>query len=89
MLSATMRESVENKLWTYLLDPNHIQEGPKAKWFKEALGFTRKNMDDLAKQIIFDQSKAIKTADTPHRQKFNQIITMIGENGRKIDVNFG
>ena len=89
MLRATTRESVENKLWTYLLDENHIQGGPKAKWFREALGFTRENMDDLAKQIIFDPSKAIKTADSPHGQKFNQVISIVGANGRKIDVNFG
>ena len=89
MLPATSRESVENKLWTYLLDPNHIQGGPKAKWFREALGFTRENMDELAKQIVFDPSKAVKTASTPHGQKFNQVITIVGANGRKIDVNFG
>ncbi len=46
-------------------------------------------MDDLAKQIIFDPSKAIKTADSQHGQKFNQVISIVGANGRKIDVNFG
>lgn len=89
MLPATTKESVDNKLWTYLLDPNHIQGGPKAKWFKEALGFTRENMDDLAKQIVFDPAKAVKTAEIPQGQKFNQVITIVGANGKKIDVNFG
>lgn len=88
-LPATTKESVQNKLWTYLLDFNHPKGGPKAKWFDEALGFSRKNMDKLADQIIFDASKAVKTAEGQFGTKYNQVITIIGENGRKIDVNFG
>ncbi len=88
-LPATTKESVDNKLWTYLLDPKHPQGGPKAKWFKEALGFTKENMGDLSKQIVFDASKAVKTQETPFGVKYNQTIPIKGANGRTIDVLFG
>jgi hypothetical protein len=88
-LPTTTKESVDSKLWTYLLDSKHPQGGPKAKWFKEALGFTKENMQDLSKQIIFDPTKAIKTSETPFGIKYNQVINVKGANGRNIDVLFG
>jgi hypothetical protein len=36
---ATTEASVADKLDRYSLNPDHPQGGPKAKWFKEALGF--------------------------------------------------
>ena len=87
-LPATTEMSVQDKLYSYLLNPEHVDGGPKAKWFKEALGFTRENMDDLAKQIKFDAAKAVKTGETPHGIKYNQIIEITGANGRKIEVKF-
>ena len=79
---------MDDKLARYLLNPNHPVGGSKAKWFKEALGFTKSNADDLAKQIVFDPSKAFKTAVTEHGTKFNQLISIKGANGRSIDVTF-
>ncbi|HEY0172495.1 MAG TPA: hypothetical protein VGB98_15845 [Pyrinomonadaceae bacterium] len=87
-LPATTRMSVEDKLYNYLLDPDHPVGGPKAKWFREALGFTRGNMDDLARQVVFDPARAVETAVTPHGVKYNQTIRITGANGRQIDVLF-
>jgi len=53
--------SIKDKLEKYLLNPDHPQGGPKAKWFEQALGFTRENAGDLERQIVFDQSKAVET----------------------------
>ncbi len=88
-LPATTEMSVKDKLYGYLLNPSHSEGGSKARWFKEALGFTRENMNDLSKQMIFDEFKAVKTATTPHGSKFNQTINITGMNGKKIDVLFG
>jgi hypothetical protein len=78
--------SVTNKLSRYLLNPEHPIGGSKAKWFQQALGFTRENSGDLAKQIVFDESKAIQTKITKYGTKFKQIINVIGANGRTIPV---
>jgi hypothetical protein len=72
----------------YLLNPNHPVGASKAKWFEQALGYTRSNADDLARQIVFDPTKAVETAVTQHGTKFNQIISIQGANGRIIDVTF-
>ena len=87
-LPATTEASVADKLNRYLLNPDHPQGGPKAKWFKEALGFDRENAADLAKQIQFDESKATVTGVTQHGTKYNQVITIQGANGKVIDVTF-
>jgi RHS repeat-associated protein len=88
-LGKNTEESVRKKLKDYVLNTSHPVGGSKAKWFKSALGFTQENMDDLAKQIKFDKSKAIKTELTEYGQKYNQVINITGANGKKIDVTFG
>lgn len=85
-LPATTEESVTKKLNDYLLNPDHPVGGPKANWFKSALGFTRNNATDLAKQIVFKQSDAVETGVTQYGTKYNQIISIVGANGRTIDV---
>lgn len=85
---ATTQESVKIKLENYLLNPTHPQGGDKARWFEAALGFTKSNIDELAKQIVFDPSKAVPTDSTPYGQKYEQVIPITGANGRQIDVLF-
>ncbi len=58
------------------------------KWFKEALGFTLDNMDDLAKQIVFNGERVVQTAVTEFGTKYNQVIKITGANGRVIEVTF-
>ncbi len=79
--------SVEDKLARYLLNPNHPVGGTKAKFFEEALGFTKDNADDLARQFVFDPKKATQTTITEYGTKYNQIINVVGANGRTIPIN--
>ncbi|POX90226.1 hypothetical protein C3469_03090 [Mycobacterium kansasii] len=81
-------ESVTDKLDRYLLNPDHPVGGAKAKWFEQALGFTRQNESDLARQIVFDDSKAVETGVTQYGTKYNQVISIMGANGKVIDVTF-
>jgi len=80
--------SVTDKLQRYLLNPDHALGGPKAKWFEQALGYTRENIGQLAKQIVFDPNKARPTELTKFGQKYEQIISITGVNGKVIDVPF-
>ncbi|WP_432408147.1 RHS repeat protein [Wukongibacter sp. M2B1] len=82
------RQSVDDKLARYLLNMDHPVGGSKAKWFKKALGFTQDNMDDLAKQIVFNSKKAVQTGITEYGTKYNQTISINGANGKVIDVTF-
>jgi hypothetical protein len=87
-LPATTAESVTDKLRRYLLDPNHPSRGTKAIWFRKALGFTQDNLDDLARQIKFDPAKVAATELTQHGQEFEQVIQIVGADGKRIDVLF-
>jgi hypothetical protein len=84
---ALSQASVEEKVVRYLLNAEHTGGGAsKAKWFKEALGFTTENSGDLAKQIIFDGSKAVQTSVTQFGTKFNQVIKITGATGLTMNV---
>jgi hypothetical protein len=80
------KASVLDKLQRYLLNPDHPVGKDKAKWFKEALGYTLDNAQKLADQINFDPLKAELTEVTEYGMKYNQVITITGANGRSIDV---
>ncbi len=77
---------VKDKLTRYLLNEAHPDGHDKAVWFRKALGFTKDNMDDLADQIKFDPNTARKTTLSDFGQKYNQVISIVGSNGRTIDV---
>lgn len=83
---ATTEESVKIKLDSYLLNPDHPIGGFKARWYEQVLGFNRNNMDELAKQIVFDISKAVQTVLTEYGQKFVQPTIITGVNGKRIEV---
>jgi hypothetical protein len=78
--------SVLDKLYRYTLNPDHADGKDKADWFRRALGFTRANISDLAKQIVFDESRAIQTSITEWGTKYNQTIAIVGANGRTLPV---
>ena len=88
-LPSTSQLSVLKKLDTYLLNPDHSIGAAKAKWFQAALGFTRGNEQQLADQIVFNEAQAVPTTLTQWGQKFNQTISIVGANGKTIDVVFG
>ena len=81
--------SVQDKLERYLLNVDHPVGGSKATWFQQALGFNKTNISDLAVQIKFDPKTAVQTTTTEFGTKFNQVIPIIGANGKTIDVTFG
>jgi filamentous hemagglutinin len=72
----------------YLLDPTHPQNQTKATWFEQALGFDKKNWQDLAAQIKFNEAAAIPTKSTQYGQTFEQSIPITGVNGRTINTTF-
>jgi hypothetical protein len=80
------RASVYDKLNRYLLNPEHELGGQKAKWFEKALGFSKKNMTELAEQIVFDPTKAVETEATQYGIKYNQKILIKGANGKNIEI---
>jgi len=82
------RESVVDKLSRYLLNAEHPVGGSKAKWFEQALGFNQSNLTQFANQIKFDRTTAVVTGINEYGTKYNQIITITGANGKKIDVLF-
>jgi filamentous hemagglutinin len=80
--------SVANKLDAYLLNLNHPHGKSKAEWFGKALGFTKDNANELARQVIFDPQKASATEKNVYGQKYSQIIPITGFNGKTINVEF-
>jgi len=85
---AATKLSITDKLERYLLNLANPKGCDKAKWFQQALGFTKENAAGLAKQIKFDPAKAVQTAVTEHGTKFNQVIEIVGMNGKHIEVTF-
>lgn len=53
------------------------------------MGYNKTNMEQLAKQIVFNESTAVQTAITQYGTKYNQVISIVGANGKVIDVLFG
>ncbi|MFI6309357.1 DUF6883 domain-containing protein [Nocardia fusca] len=84
----TTEDSVNKKLTNYLLNRDHPVGGPKAKWFEQALGYTKENQADLERQIQFDPATAVETGTTQYGTKYNQTIPIVGANGKTIEVNF-
>lgn len=83
----TASTNVLYKLETYLLDQTLSKDAAaNADWFKRALGFTQENAGDLAKQLVFDETKAVKTWVSPYGTHFNQVINVTGANGRTIPI---
>ena len=75
-----------NKFTQYALNPE--KEPNKAKAFKEALGYDLSNADKLIKNIKdnvhnFD---AVKKGHTEYGEKYEVLMTLIGENGKKANV---
>ena len=88
-LASDSAASLADKLDRYTLNPDHIDGGSKAEWFRRALGFTRENAADLVKQFVFDESQAVKTGVNKQGTLFNQTINVTGANGCTIPVTTG
>jgi len=79
-------ESVIDKLTRYTLNMDHPLGKDKAIWFEKALGFTKDNMESLAKQIVFDPKTAFVRGTNNWGTLYNQKVTVLGANGKEIDV---
>ena len=88
-MAAASAASVRDKLARYTLNLEHPRGGSKAQWFQQALGFTRQNSEELARQLVFDEKTAVQTAVTEYGTSFNQTINVVGANGRMLPVKTG
>jgi hypothetical protein len=80
--------NIRDKVLRYLLDPDHSQNQGKAKWFQEALGFDKTNWQELSAQIRFDPTTAVLKERGVYGYNYEQIIPIVGANGRTVDVRF-
>ena len=76
----------KEKFTDYCLDP--IRQPDKAIAFKDALGYTKENCAKLIENIEkhIDESKFIEKGDSGFGMKYEQIISIIGENGKEANV---
>jgi hypothetical protein len=86
---AITQASVEGKLFTYSLNPDHRKGRHKARVFLSVLGFSRLNIDELARQLVFDPVRATPTQRNEYGQLYRQIIGVNGANGRTANVVTG
>jgi hypothetical protein len=79
-----IEQGILYKLETYTLNPHHGDGRYKAKWFKQALGFTSSNAVELALQIVFNQKETIPQKLNEYGRVYMQYISIRGANGRII-----
>ncbi|KXF77916.1 hypothetical protein ATN84_24890 [Paramesorhizobium deserti] len=72
------RGSVIGRLQSYLLHPYHEEGGPKAKFFREALGFYRSDAYRLADQIKFDSTTATLERTDQYGTRYSQMTPITG-----------
>lgn len=80
--------ATHDKTVRYLLNPNVKAAVGKEKFFREYLGFTQENARVLSNQIVFNGKDAVATTMTQYGQRYNQVISIKGANGRMMDVSF-
>ena len=74
------------KLTKYALDPS--KDPNKAKAFKEALGYTLENHEDLIANIYahIDEGKFVEKGDSGYGMKYEYIMSITGPNGKTANV---
>ncbi|MGO6693845.1 hemagglutinin repeat-containing protein [Rhizobium johnstonii] len=80
--------NLKSKLYDYLLNATHPQNQSKATWFKQALGFDQSNWKDLSLQLYFDIGAATATKTTEYGKTYEQVIPILGANGKTINTKF-
>ncbi|AHG49784.1 hemagglutinin (plasmid) [Rhizobium leguminosarum bv. trifolii CB782] len=80
--------NLKSKLYDYLLNAAHPQNQSKANWFKQALGFDQSNWKSLSSQLYFDVETATATKTTEYGRTYEQVIPILGANGRTINTKF-
>lgn len=81
----------ENKVKNYLLNVDHPDGGPKAKFFIEILGIQREDWRYLADQISGAMSSALiyRVKNNNHGISHGAFIEVIGRNDRKAIIQTG
>lgn len=76
----------EEKFTKYSLNPEKAPD--KSMAFKEALGYDLSNFTHLIKNIEdhLDESKFVKKGDNGHGMRYEYIMEITGENGKKANV---
>lgn len=76
----------KEKFTKYALDP--IRQPDKARAFREALGYTLENCDDLIEDIRqhIDRTLLIEKGDTGYGMRYESIMRLIGPNGKEANV---
>ena len=79
------------KLTDYLLNPDHPKGGSKAVAFRDVLGYTRENAQELAAalQAGLGQWKATARAATKYGRPYEVRMLLTGPNGRQATVKTG
>lgn len=75
----------KEKLVEYALNP---EKSPKAEAFRTALGYTLENWEELNDNIMrhIDESKFVEKGDSGFGMRYEQIIELVGANGKKANV---
>lgn len=76
----------DEKMVDYALNP--LKAPDKAKAFKSALGYDQSNYELLKRNILdhIDESKLVEKGDSGYGMRYECIIEITGENGKKANV---
>ena len=73
----------------YLLNPNHPQGGPKAKFMKDVLGYTQKDAKLFHKNVVsaIQGKTPDKTTTSQYGTKHTYNTELISKSGAKVKAN--
>lgn len=78
----------DEKLTKYALNMEHPSGKNKAIAFKEALGYTQENYEDLKAKILdsFNEKELVYKREDKYGKRYEQIMRIKGPNGKKANV---
>ncbi len=76
----------EEKFTKYALDPS--KDPDKARAFQDALGYNKENYEKLIANIKshINESKFVEKGDKGHGMRYEYVVELTGENGKKANV---
>uniref|UniRef100_UPI00255ADB8F DUF6883 domain-containing protein n=1 Tax=Pseudodesulfovibrio pelocollis TaxID=3051432 RepID=UPI00255ADB8F len=76
------------KLTTYSMDPNHPHGRDKARTWKGALGYDKRDAGEVERQIMaqLPHLPAERDMIDAYGERFNVMVPVTGKNGRVVDV---
>lgn len=78
----------DEKLTRYALNPNHPIGKAKADAFRESLGYTQENYEDLKAKILecFNENELVYKQEDKYGKRYEQIMKITGPNGKTANV---